>query len=138
MNEEVERASEAVEVKTMEKPLPLTDPSPDPPLPDAPAEKFPSIDSFPPLMKPAKPLPVMLVKKTAKKKNKNAQTIVVDPPVRLPSQGGAIRPPPRPGPGKAGREISLSANHFGVTIKSPTIFHYAVDIKPDLPKPLFK
>jgi hypothetical protein len=60
---------------------------------------------------------------------------------RLVAQGGALRPPSRNaagGEGTEGRPIRLSANHFAVTMKKHTIYHYDVDVKPVPPKTLFK
>ena len=60
---------------------------------------------------------------------------------RLVAQGGALRPPSRKaagGEGTLGRPIRLSANHFAVTMKKHTIYHYDVDVKPVPPKTLFK
>jgi len=54
------------------------------------------------------------------------------------AQAGAIRPPPRPGPGTLGRPINLSANHFALTVKSTTLYHYDIDIKAETPKTLLK
>jgi hypothetical protein len=57
------------------------------------------------------------------------------------AQGGALRPPSRKaagGEGNLGRPIQLSANHFAVTMKKHTIYHYDVDVKPVPPKTLFK
>ena len=54
------------------------------------------------------------------------------------AQAGAMRPPPRPGAGTLGKPISLSANHFALTVKSTTLYHYDIDIKPETPKTLFK
>jgi len=69
----------------------------------------------------------------------------LEPPVQemqLMSLGGAaksaLRPPPRRGEGTLGRKISLSANHFAVLIKNPSVFHYDVDLNPVPPSALFR
>lgn len=59
---------------------------------------------------------------------------------RLQAQGGALRPPSRKvagGQGTLGCPISLSANHFAVTLKNSVVYHYDVDIKPEPSKTLF-
>lgn len=106
------------------------------------------VDLFPALMSPTvRPAPAPLpIKKKAKKvaaviKTQSSTTtpLIADSSQhRSPAQGGAVRPPTRPGTGKDGRAISLSANHFPITVKNPTMCHYDVDIKPTPPKPLFK
>ena len=40
--------------------------------------------------------------------------------------------------GVFGRTIPIFVNHFAVTMKKRTIFHYDVDVKPVPPKSLFK
>jgi len=42
------------------------------------------------------------------------------------------------GEGTLGRKISLSANHFAVLIKNPSVFHYDVDLNPVPPSALFR
>ena len=71
--------------------------------------------------------------------------LVKEPPVQemqLMSLGGAaktaLRPPKRKGEGTLGRKISLSANHFAVLIKNPSVFHYDVDLNPVPPSALFR
>ena len=71
--------------------------------------------------------------------------LVQEPPVQemqLMSLGGAakaaLRPPKRKGEGSLGRKISLSANHFAVLIKNPSVFHYDVDLNPVPPSALFR
>ena len=68
-----------------------------------------------------------------------------EPPVEemeFMSLGGAakaaLRPPSRKGEGTLGRKISLSANHFAVLIKNPSVFHYDVDLNPVPPSALFR
>lgn len=58
--------------------------------------------------------------------------------VRLQAVGGALRPPRRNGQGNLGYKITLTANHFLVSIKSTYVYHYDVDINPQPPKALFK
>ena len=60
------------------------------------------------------------------------------PAARLGAQGGALRPPERKTLGSLGRKILLSANHFAVVIKNPSVFHYDVDINPMPPRALFR
>ena len=72
-------------------------------------------------------------------KNCLPQPQQIGPRVQAPQpQAGALRPSPRPGAGTVGRPISLSANHFALTVKCPTLCHYDVEIKPEVPKALFK
>ena len=78
-------------------------------------------------------------------RRKVAMPLVQEPPVQemqLMSLGGAakaaLRPPKRKGEGTLGRKISLSANHFAVLIKNPSVFHYDVDLNPVPPSALFR
>jgi eukaryotic translation initiation factor 2C len=73
-----------------------------------------------------------------KKSEGQQQKLDVTSSIRRGAQGGAMRPPPRPGAGTLGRPINLSANHFALTIKTITLYHYDIDIKPETPKTLFK
>jgi hypothetical protein len=73
-----------------------------------------------------------------KKSGGQQQKLDVTSSFRRGAQGGAMRPPPRPGAGTLGRPINLSANHFALTIKTITLYHYDIDIKPETPKTLFK
>ena len=51
---------------------------------------------------------------------------------------GALCPPARNGQGTLGRKIPISANHFAVIIKRPTLYHYDVSVIPEPPKALTK
>ncbi|CAA6663018.1 unnamed protein product [Spirodela intermedia] len=54
------------------------------------------------------------------------------PPVLAPSSSKSIRPPPRPGFGKAGNKVILRSNHFLVKLPHKEIFHYDVAITPEV------
>lgn len=62
-------------------------------------------------------------------------------PSRPIAQGGSLRPPSREiagGTGTLGTAISVSANHFAVSLKKAIVYHYDVDIKPEPSKALFR
>lgn len=51
------------------------------------------------------------------------------------------RPPSREvagGHGTVGRSISVSANHFAVTLKKTVVYHYDVSIRPEPSRTLFR
>ena len=75
---------------------------------------------------------------TSQKKPEGQQSTFGINANRKGAQAGALRPPPRPGAGTVGRPISLSANHFALTVKCTTLYHYDAEIKPEVPKALFK